>query len=48
MEWVDRIPAPPPGEDAEIELRPFFGPECFGKEYTPELQERVEVMHRSV
>lgn len=48
MEWAIRIPAPPAGEEAEVELRPFYGPEDFGGEYTPELQERVEVMHRSV
>ena len=48
LEWAKRIPDPAPGEEADIELRPFFGPEDFGGEYTPELQERVEEMHRKV
>ena len=46
MEWAKRFPDPAPGEDSHIEIRPFFGPEDFGEEFTPELQERVEVMHR--
>jgi hypothetical protein len=48
LEWAKRIPDPTPGEEADIELRPFFGPEDFGEEFTPELQERVEEMHRTV
>ena len=48
LEWARRIPEPAPGEEADIELRPFFGPEDFGEEFTPDLQERVEEMHRSV
>ncbi len=48
LEWVKRCPDPMPGEEAEIEIRPFFGPEDFGAEFTPELQERVEEMHRAV
>ncbi len=48
LEWVKRIPDPAPGEESDIELRPFYGPEDFGEEFTPELQERVEVMHRTV
>ena len=48
LEWAKRIPDPAPGEEADIELRPFFGPEDFGGEYTPELQERVDEMHRTV
>jgi hypothetical protein len=48
MEWAKRVPDPAPGEEADIELRPFYGPEDFGEEFTPELQERVETMERSV
>ena len=36
--WVRRCPDPMPGEESEIEIRPFFEAEDFGKEYTPELQ----------
>jgi hypothetical protein len=48
LEWVQRCPAPMLGEESDIEIRPFFGPEDFGEEFTPEMQERVEDMHRSV
>ena len=48
LEWVKRCPDPMPGEEAVIEIRPFFAPEDFGAEFTPELQARVDDMHRSV
>jgi hypothetical protein len=35
VEWVKRCPNPMPGE-AQIEIRPVFGPEDFGAELTPE------------
>jgi hypothetical protein len=38
VEWVRRCPDPMPGETAEIEIRPVFEAEDFGKEYTPELR----------
>ena len=46
MEWVMRCPDPCTGAESDIEIRPFFGPEDFGEEFTPELQERVDAMHR--
>jgi len=48
LEWANRCPAPSSGEESNIEIRPFYGPEDFGEEFTPELQERVEEMHRQV
>jgi hypothetical protein len=42
LEWVKRIPDPMPGEEAEIEVRPFFEAEDFGEALTPELRERAE------
>jgi len=36
--WLRRCPDPMPGEEAEIELRPVFEAEDFGKEFTPELR----------
>jgi hypothetical protein len=45
---VGRIPDPIDAEEVEIEVRPFFGPEDFGEEFTPAMQERVEEMHRAV
>ena len=47
IEWVKKCPNPMPGEDSEIEIRPFFGDEDFGAEFTPELraqQERLRAM----
>jgi hypothetical protein len=38
VEWARRCPDPMPGEDAELEIRPIFEAEDFGKEYTPELR----------
>jgi hypothetical protein len=31
-----------PGEECEIEIRPFYEPEDFGKEFTPELRAKEE------
>jgi hypothetical protein len=42
VEWARRCPEPMPGEDAELELRPIFEAEDFGKELTPELRAREE------
>jgi hypothetical protein len=51
VEWVRRCPDPMPGEESEIEIRPVFEAEDFGKEFTPELREqearlRAEVERR--
>ncbi|MGA9423147.1 MAG: YciI family protein [Rhodanobacteraceae bacterium] len=41
IEWVRRCPNPMPG-DSEIEIRPVFEAEDFGKELTPELREQEQ------
>src|SRR5262245_13915296 len=33
LEWVRRCPDPMPNEESEIEIRPVFEAEDFGKEY---------------
>ena len=38
VEWVRRAPSPHPGTETEIEIRPVFEAEDFGKEFTPELR----------
>lgn len=38
VEWARRCPDPMPGEEAELEIRPIYGPEDFGVEFTPELR----------
>ena len=42
VEWVRRCPDPMPGQEGELEIRPFFEAEDFGKEYTPELRAQDE------
>jgi len=42
MEWARRCPDPMPGEDAELEIRPIFEAEDFGRELTPELRAQQE------
>lgn len=39
VEWVRRCPDPMPGEESEIEIRPFYEPEDFG---APELRQPAE------
>lgn len=43
VEWVKRCPNPMP-EDSDIEIRPVFEAEDFGKEFTPELREQEEAV----
>lgn len=40
VEWARRCPAPMPGEESELELRPLFELADFGEAVTPEVQER--------
>lgn len=42
MEWARRCPNPMPGEEGEIEIRPFYEAEDFGEEFTPELRAQEE------
>ena len=45
VEWVRRCPDPMPGEESEIEIRPFFEPEDFPADYAPDFkayEERLE------
>ena len=38
VEWARRCPNPMPGEDSDLEIRPFFDPADLGAEFTPELR----------
>jgi len=42
VEWARRCPDPMPGEESDLEIRPVFEAEDFGKEFTPELRARDE------
>ena len=42
LEWARRCPDPMPGDESEIEIRPVFEFEDFGKDFTPELRDRAK------
>lgn len=46
--WARRCPAPMPGEDSELELRPVFEAEDFGPALTPELRAAEERLRTQV
>jgi hypothetical protein len=47
VEWVKRIPNPGT-EESEVEIRPIFDPEDFGKELTPELRAQNDRLRAEV
>ncbi len=48
LEWLRRCPDPMPGEESEIEIRPVFEADDFGKEFTPELRAQEERMRADI
>jgi hypothetical protein len=48
VEWARRCPDPMPGEDAELEIRPVFEADDFGKEFTPELRAQEERLRAEI
>jgi hypothetical protein len=48
IEWVKKCPNPHPGQESEIEIRPFFEIEDFGAEFSPELREQYEKQQQQV
>jgi hypothetical protein len=48
IEWARRCPAPMPGEESELEIRPVFEPEDFGKELTPVLKAKEEQLRTEI
>jgi hypothetical protein len=48
VEWARRCPDPMPGEECELEIRPIFEAEDFGKEYTPELRAKEERLAKEI
>jgi hypothetical protein len=48
VEWVRRCPDPMPGEDAEIEIRPLYEADDFGKEFTPELRAKEDRLREEI
>jgi hypothetical protein len=48
LEWVRRCPDPMPREESEIEIRPVFEADDFGKEFTPELRAQEERLRAEI
>jgi hypothetical protein len=48
LAWVKRCPDPMPGEESELEIRPLFEAEDFGKEFTPELRAQEEKLRADI
>ena len=48
VEWARRCPDPMPGEDAELEIRPFYEAEDFGEAFTPEERAREERLRAEI
>ena len=46
--WVKKCPNPMPGEDSDIEIRPFYEVEDFGEAFTPEAREREEKLRARI
>jgi hypothetical protein len=46
--WVRKIPSPTQGGDGEVEIRPIFEAEDFGKEFSPELRRQEEQLRAQV
>ena len=42
LEWLRRCPDPMPGEETEIEIRPVYEAEDFGRGFMPELRTRED------
>lgn len=48
LAWVKRCPAPMPGEESDIEIRPVIEAEDFGAEFTPDLQEKEANLRKEI
>jgi len=48
VEWVKRCPDPMPGEESEIEIRPFYELEDFGEALTPEVRAHEEKLRKEI
>jgi hypothetical protein len=48
IEWVKRCPAPMPGEESEIEIRPVFEAQDFGDAFTPEERAREQALRAEI
>jgi hypothetical protein len=48
VEWAKRCPAPMPGEEGVLEIRPIFEAEDFGPALTPEVRAQEERLRKEL
>ena len=48
LQWARRCPAPLPGEEGVLEIRPVFEVDDFGKALTPELRAQEERLRAQI
>ncbi|HEY1418663.1 MAG TPA: YciI family protein [Myxococcaceae bacterium] len=48
VEWARRCPDPMPGEESELEIRPFYEPEDFGPAFTVEMRAYEERLQKGL
>jgi hypothetical protein len=46
--WARRCPDPMPGEDAQLEIRPFYEADDLGENFTPELRAQEERLRAAI
>lgn len=48
LEWARRCPAPMPGEESVLELRPLYEADDFGEGFTPEARAQEERLRAEI
>jgi hypothetical protein len=48
VEWAKKCPNPMPGEESDLEIRPFYEPADFGEGFTPEEQAREADLRKRI
>ena len=48
VEWARRCPDPMPGEESELEIRPFYEPEDFGSDYLEDFKAYEDRMEKGL
>ena len=48
VEWAKKCPNPMPGEESELEIRPYYEAADFGEGFTPEEQAREADLRKRI
>jgi hypothetical protein len=48
VEWAKKCPNPMPGEESDLEIRPFYEAEDFGEGFTPEEKAREADLRKRI